>query len=58
MLKFFRSLNWFGFWVVLLISMAGACSNENVSSFLDWLFLVLIIGVPSACFFLFMGRQE
>jgi hypothetical protein len=58
MIEYLKKLNWFGFSIVLLISMVGALSNEHVTSFLQWLILVVMFGIPFSLFFLFAGKKE
>jgi len=53
-----NKLNWFGFFVVLFVCAAGATANKNVTNFKEWLFLMLIIGLPSSILFLIVGREE
>lgn len=58
MKKYLRSLNWSGFWMMLILCGLGLGTNESVVTFGIWAFMMLIFGVPIACFFLFaIGRE-
>lgn len=53
-----KKLNWGGFLFVMILSMIGALLNENMNSIEQWLFLILVFGLPSALFFLIVGREK
>ena len=53
-MKKINELNWSGFTVMVLMSIAGALANNNINSFIHGFFVVLFIGVPLSLFFLFM----
>jgi hypothetical protein len=57
-MNYLKRLNWFGFFVILILSMVGVLSNENVTSFKEWLILVTIIGIPCSLIFLFLGMKD
>lgn len=56
--KYLISLNWSGFFIVLLLCCGGAAMNKSVTSVLHGLILVGIIGLPAAIFVLFVGRKQ
>jgi len=53
-----KRLNWFGFSIVFLCSMMAATANNSVTNFQQWLFLVVVFGLPASIFFLIVGREE
>lgn len=55
--RYLLRLNWKGFLIVLLLSMIAAVVNENVDSYLEWLLLVFIFGIPLSLLFLFVGKD-
>jgi cytochrome c oxidase subunit IV len=55
---YLKKLNWYGFVVVMLICMAGAPINKCIHSIIEWLFLVVIIGIPFLLLFLFIGKED
>ena len=56
-IRYLKKLNWFGFSIIMLLSMIGAATNKNVDNFMEWLFLVLIFGLPFGLIFLFVGKK-
>ena len=58
MREYLKKLNWYGFFILLLLTMASAAANKNVSNVTEWLFLVVIFGVPASLLFLFIGKKD
>jgi len=56
-IRYLKKLNWFGFSIIMLLSMMGAALNKTVDNFEEWMFLVLIFGLPFSLFFLFVGKK-
>jgi len=57
-LRYIKKLNWSGSEFVLLLCMLGAAANKNMNSFIEWLVLVAIIGIPFSLLFLFLGKKD
>lgn len=57
MKKYIKRLNWFGASIVFFTCCAGAASNTNVNSIIEWAFLVIIFGIPFSLMFLFLGIE-
>lgn len=55
---FTKSLNWFGAIIVFVLCALGAISNKNVTNFMEWAFLILIVGLPFSIIILFIGRDK
>jgi hypothetical protein len=55
---YLSKLNWSGFIFMLLLCMIGVTGNDNVSSIQQWLFMVVVFGIPISCFFLFAGKDD
>lgn len=55
---YLKKLNWFGFFVVLMISIVGVLGNKSVTTFVEGALIVLIIGFPFSLFFLFAGKED
>jgi hypothetical protein len=53
-----KRLNWRGFIVILILSMAAAATNKHVDDIYNWIGIVVFIGLPAATFFLITGRKE
>lgn len=55
---YLKKLNWYGFFVVLMLAIFGTLCNKSVTTFVDGTLIVLIIGFPFSLFFLFAGKED
>lgn len=57
-MKSLSKLNWFGFFIVLLICTVGAVANKNINSFTEGMVIIAVFGLPCSVFVLFAGRKK
>lgn len=55
---YLKKLNWFGFFIMLLLAIVGVLGNKSVDSFEMGFYLVLFLGLPFSLFFLFAGKEK
>jgi len=57
MKKYLKRLNWSGAGIMLCVAAAGAASRKQDDSLFESFIVFLIIGIPVALIFLFVGME-
>jgi uncharacterized membrane protein YkvI len=58
MKNYLSKLNWYGFVILLLLSILAAMTRNQDESILHSLTIGLILGIPISLFFLFIGKKK